>query len=396
MLLLLRAQERGRLAGFFWSGALFGVAFLMKQPGGAFAFFGGAVILWTAWRRQPREWKKDALRLAVYAAGVAVPIVLTGLAMWRAGTWDKFWWWTVTYARAHATTMSWAEGRTRLASFFKDLGWEWLFWELAAAGLLAVLTRKGRAGEKFFLLSLLLVSAAAVCPTLNFTSHYYVLMLPVVALLVAKAIAAAAARLAAQPLALTRGAPWIFLGLVWVCVACSHCGPFFLWDPDFVSDQMYSPNAFEVYPKIGDYLQHHVPPGATMAVLGSEPQLLFYAHRHSVTGYIYMYDLVEDQPFRERMVKEMMSEVEQGNPDYVVYVNLITSWIPSEWEYLYSIQRWLTKYTTRQYDPYLMVTTLPYQYSLGPDCLKLEPPDKRFIVVFQRKQSGTASAIPPK
>jgi hypothetical protein len=385
MLLLLRAQESGRLAGFFWSGTLFGVAFLMKQPGGAFAFFGGAVMVWAAWRRQPRQWKADALRLALYAAGVAAPIVLTGLALWRAGTWDKFWWWTVTYARVHATAMSWAEGRIRLGSFFRYLDWEWLFWGLAAAGLVGVLTGRGRADGKFFFLSLLLFSAAAVCPTLNFTPHYFVLMLPAVALLAAKAVTVAAAGLAGRPRALVRGAPWILFGLVWAAVAASHLAPFFLWAPDFLSDQLYSPNAFHVYPKVGDYLQRHLPPGATMAVFGSEPELLFYAHRRSVTGYIYMYDLVEDQPFRERMEKEMISEVEQGNPDYVVYINVLTSWIPSRPEYLETIQKWLTKYTTRQYDPYLMVTTEPYQYSLGPDCLKQEPPDKRFIVIFQRK-----------
>jgi plasmid stabilization system protein ParE len=68
-LVLLRAQERGRLAGFFWSGALFGLAFLMKQPGGAFAFFGFSMLLWAALRREPPDWKKDGMRLAVMRRG---------------------------------------------------------------------------------------------------------------------------------------------------------------------------------------------------------------------------------------------------------------------------------------------------------------------------------------
>ena len=84
----------------------------------------------------------------------------------------------------------------------------------------------------------------------------------------------------------------------------------------------------------------------------------------------------------------MISEVEQGKPDYIVYINLLTSWIPSRSEYLETIQKWLTKLTARQYDPYLMVTTAPYQYSLGPDCLKQAPRDKRFIIIFQRKPAA--------
>ena len=44
-LLLLRAQESGKLALFFLSGVLFGLAVLMKQPGVLFVFFG---IFWVA------------------------------------------------------------------------------------------------------------------------------------------------------------------------------------------------------------------------------------------------------------------------------------------------------------------------------------------------------------
>ena len=93
-------------------------------------------------------------------------------------------------------------------------------------------------------------------------------MLPAVALLAAKAAATGAAWLADQPLALVRGAPWILFGLIWAGVAWSHRAPFFFWEPDFVSDQLYSPNGFQVYPKVGDYLRRNMPPKATMATLG--------------------------------------------------------------------------------------------------------------------------------
>jgi 4-amino-4-deoxy-L-arabinose transferase-like glycosyltransferase len=395
-LVLLCAQERGGLAGFFWSGALFGVAFLMKQPGGAFAFFGFSVVLWTAWRRRPPDWKADGLRLALYAAGVAAPILLTGLILWRAGVWDKFWWWTVTYARTHATAMPWSDGKIRLANFFTDWTWDDLFWALALAGLFSVLMGKGRADRKFFLLSLLFFSAVAVCPTFHFTNHYFVLMLPVVALLAASAFTPAAAWLAGRPLALVRGAPWILFGLAWAGVGWSYLGAFFLWEPQEVAARIYFINDFQVYPIIADYLKSHVPPAATVAVLGSEPELLFYAHRRSVTGYIYMYDLVQEQPFRQRMEKQMISEVEQGRPDYVVFVNLAFSWLPRPPDRLQAIQAWLTKYTESQYDPYGVVTFGSNQYFWGPECLRQVPPGHRFVVIYQRKGQGSIGAKLPK
>jgi 4-amino-4-deoxy-L-arabinose transferase-like glycosyltransferase len=392
ILVLLRAQERGGRAGFFWSGALFGVAFLMKQPGGAFVLFGFSVIFWAAWRRQPRDWKTDRLRLAVYGAGVAAPIVLTGLILWRAGVWDKFWWWTVVYARVHATALTWADGKLRLANFFTDWSRDTLFWALALAGLFCVLMGKGHADGKFFLLSLLSCSAAAVCPTFNFTNHYFVLMLPVVALLAASSFTAAAAWLAVHPLALARWAPWILFGLVWAGVAWSNLGAFILWGPREIAGRIYFINDFQVYPVIADYLKSHSPPAAKLAVIGSEPELLFYAQRRSVTGYIYMYDLVADQPFRERMQHEMISEVEQGRPDFVVFVNLAFSWTPSSPECLQPIQDWLTHYTESQYDPYGLVTFGTNQYYWGSDCFRLVPPGHRFIILYQRKSLRSAGA----
>jgi 4-amino-4-deoxy-L-arabinose transferase-like glycosyltransferase len=395
ILVLLRAQERGGWAGFFWSGSLFGVAFLMKQPGGAFVFFGFSLMLRAAWRRQPPDWKADGLRLAVYGAGAAAPIVLTGLILWRAGVWDRFWWWTVVYARVHATALPWAIGFLRLARFFTDWSWDTLFWALALAGFFCMLMGKGRADPKFFFLSLFSFSVASLLPTLHFTGHYFVLMLPVVALLAARAVTAAAAQLAAQPLAVARRAPWILFGLVWIGVAWSNRAVFFEWGPEEAARRMYPSNDFQVYPVVADYLKSHAPPAATFAVLGSEPELLFYTHRRSVTGYIYMYDLVQEQPFRQRMEKEMISEVEERRPDYIVFVNLIFSWMPFPPERFQTIEQWLMQYTDSQYDPYGVVTFPPNQYYWGPDCLRQVPPGHRFIAIFQRKHPGP-TANPPK
>jgi 4-amino-4-deoxy-L-arabinose transferase-like glycosyltransferase len=393
ILLLLRALERGGWAGFFWSGALFGLSFLMKQPGGAFVLFGAGMIAWTFWRRNPPDWKRDGTRLALYAGGAATPIVLTGLLLWRAGVWDRFWWWTVTYARTHAASLPWAEGEKRLADFFAQVSWDGVFWALAPAGLLCALLGKGRLGDKFFFLWLLFFSAVAVCPTFHFTSHYFVLMLPVVALLAAKAFAVPSEWLADQPRALARAAPWILFGLLWCGVAWSYLGAFFLWGPEEVADRMYQMNNFQAYPVIGDYLKRHASPKARFAVLGSEPELLFYAHRRSVTGYIYMYDVVQDQPFRERMEKDFISELERGRPEFVAFVNLESSWRPSPQERINGIRDWLMNYTASQFEPYGVVTFPPNEYFWGPDCLRQVPPGHRFVIIYQRKQ---ADPSPPR
>jgi len=47
--------------------------------------------------------------------------------------------------------------------------------------------------------------------------------------------------------------------------------------------------------------QAHTNPTDTIAVLGSEPEIYFYSHRISATGYIYTYPLMEPQRYAVQM-----------------------------------------------------------------------------------------------
>jgi hypothetical protein len=133
-----------------------------------------------------------------------------------------------------------------------------------------------------------------------------------------------------------------------------------------------------------------------MAVFGSEPELPFYAHRRSVTGYIYMYDLVEEQPFRERMEKEMISEVERGRADFLIFVNTYLSWLPFPPGRGDGLRDWMMAYIQNEYVPYGAVTVAPHQYFWGPDCLRHIPAGHQFVVLFQRKRAVPAVAPLPK
>lgn len=106
-------------------------------------------------------------------------------------------------------------------------------------------------------------------------------------------------------------------------------GLFFRLTPDQASRAVYQLNPFPESVEIGRYLAIHCPPDARIAVIGSEPQIYFYSHRRSATGYIYMYPLMEPQPYAVQMQKEMIREVETDNPQYTVFVHVDTSWLLS-------------------------------------------------------------------
>jgi hypothetical protein len=77
---------------------------------------------------------------------------------------------------------------------------------------------------------------------------------------------------------------------------------------------------------MAEYVKANSPDTATIAVLGSEPEIYFYAKRHSATGYIYMYSLVVRQKYSARMRQEMIQELEANRPSYLVYVDVWDSW----------------------------------------------------------------------
>ena len=77
---------------------------------------------------------------------------------------------------------------------------------------------------------------------------------------------------------------------------------------------------------IAKYIYNNSAPDARVAVLGSEPEIYFLAHRHSATGYIYTYGLMEPQPFALKMQHEMISDIETRKPEFVVFADNIMSW----------------------------------------------------------------------
>ena len=91
---------------------------------------------------------------------------------------------------------------------------------------------------------------------------------------------------------------------------------FFEVSPVQVSRMVYGDSPFPESFRIADYLREHTSPDDKIAVLGSEPEIYFYSRRHSATGYIYTYPLMEPQKYARRMQEEMIREIEQRNPKY--------------------------------------------------------------------------------
>jgi 4-amino-4-deoxy-L-arabinose transferase-like glycosyltransferase len=311
------------------AGLLFGTAVLMKQQAALIALW--ALLAWTVWcfRQFEISFSKRLAALAVFGTGMVLPFALCCLILWRAGVFRTFWFWTADYAWQYASVvpLSYAP-----QLFWKGFVWVakpgFLLWLMAGAGLILLWLDARIKPSRGWLLGFCLASALAVCPDFYFRKHYFLIVLPAVALLGGVAVSAASHRWAHRN-RISRSGGWP----LWICVAAvavtiaANRGIWFRLTPVQATCAIYGPDPFPEAAVVAAYIREKSPPAARLAVLGSEPEIYFLARRHPATGYIYTYGLMEPQPFARKMQEEMIGEIEASKPDFVVFAdNPLLSW----------------------------------------------------------------------
>ena len=141
LLVLLRGQRTGKMLWFFVSGLLFGVAFLMKQPGLFFGLFAAGWLIWRAFddKNTPHRAHLQMPFPARSRWNHSTASDLPRLILWRDGVFRRFWFWTVNYASAHSTASPVSSGWNRLNLYFTIIGVDAWFWILALLGFVLLL-----------------------------------------------------------------------------------------------------------------------------------------------------------------------------------------------------------------------------------------------------------------
>jgi len=347
VLVLLQAISSGRTWLLLVSGLMLGLAFLMKQPGACFGLFGALYLLWSEWKL-PLQYRTLLFRLGGFALGFILPFALTCLVIWRVGAFQKFWFWTFSYAREYGSIRGLSDGMSDLTSQTASLlDHAPLVWAVIAVGLTTFAWDRRSRPYMAFCLGLLVFSLAAVSAGFYYRAHYFILLLPAVALLAGVTVNSLTGVLARRP----RGqALAIIPALVFFAAFAqsifAQSDFLFAADPVAACRSIYSrTDPFPEALTISDYIKQNSPPTARVAVLGSEPEIYFYSSRHSATGYIYTFGLMENQKFAAVMEREMISEIEAARPEFIVLQ-------PATWPLEIGSPRydWTVRYLGTKYD----------------------------------------------
>ena len=386
-LLLLHPKRSPPKKVVFASGVLFGLGLLMKQPALFFIPFGAGYLFYQDWRAQ-FGLKQALLRNALFVSGSALPLAATCLLFWRVGIFAKFWFWTVIYARAYGGLISPLDG---IQIFFNTIepivrsGWPLLI--LATLGLIISLADRSTRRRSLFLFGLLTSSVLALCPGFYFRQHYFILILPGISLLAGAAVASATNSCGR----LSRALPFLPLGLF---VAASIFPLFvqksilFAANPISACRKIYGSNPFPEAVKIAEYLREHTSDGDRIAVVGSEPEIYFYSHRRSGTGYIYTYGLMEPHRYAQQMQREMIQEIETARPKYLVLIAVDFSWLrrPNSNNLIFD---WSERYTAQHFTLTGLVNIISpdrtdyyLPLSIDPKSIRLS---QYFLLIYERK-----------
>ncbi len=386
---LWRSETHLRKSLPFLSGLLFGMAVLMKQQAGLLAIFGAVYLLIRESRVAPFSFDRVVARMALFLAGLILPIALSVIYLVAAGVFPAFWFWVVSYARKYVTVLPWSDGLEYLRRYLSASARTTAGFRLLALAGLWVAVRNAQVNKQArFLYALLLISFAAVSVGLFFRPHYFILALPAMALLSGFGVAGlrdflksrqAPAAVCALPIAC------LLMAIGWAVF--EQRAAFFQDSPMKIVETNYPENPFIESLAVSEYIKAHSAPSDTIGVIGSEPEIYFYAGRKSATGYIYTYSLMEPQPFAGTMQREMMSEVEHSKPVFLVFVEYDNSWasFPNSDRTIFN---WFASYSRQMYELVGVVNRSPrgnIVYRWDDEARTSPLPRQLFMSVYKRK-----------
>ena len=412
ILLLLRAVETRAVKFHFAAGILFGVAFVMKQHGVFFGIFGGVFLIWERCaprllglgngglgsrhlpRRRAREattldWTALFKELSVFSAGCLLPYVGICLWLWLAGVFPQFWFWTVTYGSKYASGLPLVKASDVTSATLRAVvGPNIVFWLLPWVGALMMWwDERLDANRRFLITALFLFSLASISVGFYFRQHYFILMLPVLAVLIGVAVS--------RSVLLLRGdqSVELFLALGVMMVAVIATGAvligngavWFTITPKKAVEDIYGSTVFGDTRDAAELIRANTPPGARIAVIGSEPEIYFYSGRRSATGHIYTYALMELHPYALTMQEEMIRQIEEAKPEYVVFVQNHFSWLTRQ-ESEMKIFTWWQTYWRQNLELVQTITTRQGAEELSDKTPETAGKSGNFLLVLKRKK----------
>ncbi len=313
--LLFQADDRPSGANHFKAGLAYGVAFLLKQVVAPIAL---ASFVYAVVKEARRPGGRSIRVAAAFLPGCALPFL--AVTVWFAfrGALEPYWTGVFTYNQGYVTALPFKEGlRSLLRSAMSILALDPCTWVAGGMGIVGFFCRPARVRSRWLVAAALAGSLAGTATGGRFFPHYYLLMLPYV--VVAAGVGAANLRTPAFPQYGKRMLGAVLAGSILIAAR------FLPMSGDALLKMTYGSDIFSRSVTVASFVRSKAAEGTKAYLVGSEPQIHFYASLLAPTRFFWLYPLVEPSPRLEEFRRELLSSLEANPPEYVVLVNLVES-----------------------------------------------------------------------
>ncbi|OGP91055.1 MAG: hypothetical protein A2031_09075 [Deltaproteobacteria bacterium RBG_19FT_COMBO_43_11] len=358
-ILLLKFIDSDKYLFLFMSGLLYGLAFIIKQHAVFFIIFAMVYLTLKIIAFRPVNWERLITGNLILATGSILTFLLTCVILYWSGVFYKFWFWTFVYSGEYISIITFADAlHNFMASIARVINYWELLWIIAGIGLTTPFWYKKARSNSIFLFGFFFFSFLTVCPGFFFRPHYFVTLLPAITLLAGVAVSASVIWLSEKKISPIVHIIPAFVIVLIIISSVSNLGDFFFKaTPVEACRILYGDNPFPEAVEIGKYIKNHTKKEDFIVVVGSEPELYFYADRKSATGHIYTYRLMRTHKYASKMQLDMIKEIETARPKYAVLVTIPSSWLSGP-DSDFTIINWAQTYFNKNYTLVELVTSV--------------------------------------
>lgn len=256
--------------------------------------------------RQADGWRR-VLRFALCAGCGGAAVAGAALLFFiRQGALGALWESVVVYNAAYSAMSGWGS-----SAFMWQVGHflKW-WWPLIAAAVCFAVVRPPRA---WYWITLFGLALAVAYKDVN--CHYYIMLVPFWAVMAAWGITRAPARV-------QRGLAVAAVGLLLLPLI-----PYLRLSPTALVHRFYGQTPFAESPLAARALADITDPDDRVYVAGSEPQILFYARRRSLTRFVISYPLMLPTPYVRPYQEEVARALLDRPPKAIVLSTNPGSWM---------------------------------------------------------------------
>lgn len=298
------------------TGIMAGFACLMKQHGAYFiAVALLAVLIYTPLKK--KNFLKIGQNIFILLAGFTIVMLSLVILVLATGTFNKFVFLTIKYGSSYISYRPFSYGITYFfISFLYDINNEHPLWILILIS--AIFSYKFLTPRSFTIILIWLIfSIVAVFPGYYFREHYFLLIVPVASVYSGLLFN----YILYSKININKYLSQLLTSVLFIIAAAyiliGERSIFFTDTPAVVSYKIYG-TQFNEAVTVADSIHNYLPSNRNILVVGSEPEIYFYTKTTAASSYMYVYPMMEHQPWRDTMITEFARQAIHNNPVVIV------------------------------------------------------------------------------